>query len=1209
MMRSIKPREFRLAFRSRRASRQLASWLAWLTILGGEAWAATSSMTVVAPDWITDRTRAEARVSIRNPLGTPQTFNLELYLDSPLGRQTLATTPINVAANGQSLHSSWFSTKGLGGANTVRYRITNPSEPEMTGQSPLTIVASQSRAVPLVTAAWFDPGAVLPGVYPQSRAMNAQDVRNEIDAAHAVGVDTLIITYAEYVLNGWGSFYPSQNFSSVASFDVVGTILNQASKNGQRVLVGLGRGNDLYLTFNGFNDAQRNAAALAHDTLVANELWNLYGNEPSFYGWYLTHEANEIGPASQAYYNNTVDMLRTFAADKPVMISPAGTPIISPTILSNSKVDIFTYQDAVGAGYVPYVYTYDPQQRIDTLNSVFGSYATAHAPTNKHLWSNLENWQMNGPSYGNAYPADVTRVLEQLEIEKNHVDVISSYEWFGFAEHPASTVRMGGTRAVDLYNGYRDYYRQTSAALKTVNYVANAGIEQAPVVNGTAPAGWIFAGDGVTQRIVYSSDTPSATATAVNLQIDQDAGLPWLIQDVLVTAGFEYQFSAWAKRLVADPSGGRLAAQVWMLADANSSTILESTALLFTGTTWNFKSSLIATPVGATVARIIFGLQDSAFGVGTGSYLIDGVALVGPEQTIAGDFDDDGDVDGADLLTWQRKIPFTYDAADLSAWRANWGANSEQAAGAASSNVPEPSALCSWSILFIAVSWVRGKLRRSSFQEFLMPFHRRIGIPTCRQQLGFVGVCLIAVSVPLGRPISCSANEPTRPQPPAKSEPFASSITLIPPGPVSNRIEVEVRVSVRNQTIKDATFELVISVERPNGESDPLWATPVQVRANEQELIVRRFEAAELVGKNQITYRLTGPDSFAARGQWPLRVIECETRALPLLQIGWLDPGAVHPNAYPQQRPMNEQDLRDAIDACHAVGMTGLIITYPESIYSGQGLYYPTRVFDGYPAPVAFDVVGTILSQASKNGQKVFVGLGRGPDLLLTWTGFDDPDRIRAAIAHSMKTATELWALYSEEPSFYGWYLTHEANDIAQASRAYYNPMVDFLRTFEADKPVLISPAGTPILSREILAKSKVDVFAYQDAVGSGYVPYENTFDPQRRIKMLKDVYASYADAHRESGKHLWANLEIWQMDGPEYGKSYPPSFERVQTQLDIEKHHVDVITTYEVLGFMERPDSTVALGGQRAIDLFEAYRSYYQATAQRLGMSEPSEE
>jgi hypothetical protein len=440
---------------------------------------------------------------------------------------------------------------------------------------------------------------------------------------------------------------------------------------------------------------------------------------------------------------------------------------------------------------------------------------------------------------------------------------------------------------------------------------------------------------------------------------------------------------------------------------------------------------------------------------------------------------------------------------------------------------------------------------------------------------------------------------------PSEQKTYDSSLSVIPPVPISNHVEFEIRVAVRNQSIKDAKFELVLSIERADGETQPLWATPLEVEPHGQELISKRFPAASFVGKNRITYRLSGPDGFVKNGHWPLHVVDCDDRAVPLLQIGWMDPGAV--KGY-SKHTVTERDLRAAVDAYRDLGMTALIITYPESIYSGSAVYYPSRAFADYGSTVEFDVVGTILNQASKNGQKVFVGLGRGPDLLLTWTGFDDPDRIRTALAHSMKTATELWALYSHEPSFYGWYLTHEANDIAQASRAYYNPMVDFLHTFEADKPVLISPSGTPILSREILAASKVDIFAYQDAVGSGYIPYENTFDPQRRIKMLKDVYASYADAHRESGKHLWANLEIWQMDGPEYGNSYPPKFERVQAQLDIEKDYVDVITTYELLGFMERPDSEVALGGQRASDLFEAYRSYYQATSQRLGMINPSE-
>ncbi len=467
----------------------------------------------------------------------------------------------------------------------------------------------------------------------------------------------------------------------------------------------------------------------------------------------------------------------------------------------------------------------------------------------------------------------------------------------------------------------------------------------------------------------------------------------------------------------------------------------------------------------------------------------------------------------------------------------------------------------------------------------------------------------VAVAFFFGLTTNCATAEREKSPADSNGKQYASSMSVIPPVPISNRIEFEPRVSVRNLTTKNAQFELSLSIKLANGETRPLWGTPLEVKANGQELVARHFASAGYTGKCWIEYQLSGPNGYTERGGWPLEVVACETRSLPLLQIAWIDPGAVLPGNVSSKslhKEVTEQDVRRAIDAYHALGMTALIITYPEAIYSGGGVYYPSRTFADYGSSVKFDVVGTVLNQASKNGQKVFVGLGRGPDLLLTWTGFDDPQRIQASLAHSMKTATELWSLYSHESSFYGWYLTHEANDIAQASSAYYNPMVDFLHSFHADKPVMISPSGTPILSREILAASKVDIFAYQDAVGSGYVPYQNTFDPSRRISMLEDVYSTYAAAHHDSGKHLWTNLEIWQMDGPEYNNSYAPKFDRVKSQLDIEKKHVDVITTYQVFGYMDSPDSEVAFGGQKAVDLFLGYQDYHRATARKLGLIKP---
>jgi T5SS/PEP-CTERM-associated repeat protein len=66
------------------------------------------------------------------------------------------------------------------------------------------------------------------------------------------------------------------------------------------------------------------------------------------------------------------------------------------------------------------------------------------------------------------------------------------------------------------------------------------------------------------------------------------------------------------------------------------------------------------------------------------------VVLSGFSMGVPGDFDHDGDVDGNDLLVWQRGgSPTPLSPADLAAWRANFGASG---AAATSSAVPEPSA-------------------------------------------------------------------------------------------------------------------------------------------------------------------------------------------------------------------------------------------------------------------------------------------------------------------------------------------------------------------------------------------------------------------------------------------------------------------------------------------------------------------------------------
>ena len=57
---------------------------------------------------------------------------------------------------------------------------------------------------------------------------------------------------------------------------------------------------------------------------------------------------------------------------------------------------------------------------------------------------------------------------------------------------------------------------------------------------------------------------------------------------------------------------------------------------------------------------------------------------------LAGDFDNDEDVDGADFLVWQQGFGGSFNASDLDDWQVNYGTSASLAATQA---VPEPTTL------------------------------------------------------------------------------------------------------------------------------------------------------------------------------------------------------------------------------------------------------------------------------------------------------------------------------------------------------------------------------------------------------------------------------------------------------------------------------------------------------------------------------------
>jgi hypothetical protein len=421
--------------------------------------------------------------------------------------------------------------------------------------------------------------------------------------------------------------------------------------------------------------------------------------------------------------------------------------------------------------------------------------------------------------------------------------------------------------------------------------------------------------------------------------------------------------------------------------------------------------------------------------------------------------------------------------------------------------------------------------------------------------------------------------------------------TVVPPGPVSDRAEVEARVGLVNAADGEQQARVVISCDGRR-----LLTETVTVPPRGGRLVRTWWPAAGHAGAHVLSCRVAQGDSVVARGRWPLRVVPADTPALPVFQGGWLDFLGLLSNVYPRNRDAAEQDLRDVIDAMHGLGVGTVIVTYVE--FQGR-FFYPSRLrfhdrdmrAEAAGNWLPYDAVEAVLSQADRRGMHVFLGLGRGGDMGLMATGVHEPDRLRQAVGTSRSVAAELWERYRHHRSLYGWYLTHEMHDLASAS-AYYDPVADFCHALAPDKPVLVAPDGTPVTGPDTLAASHVDIFAYQDAVGAGYVPYEYTYDPERRLASLEQVYADYAQRHRGIGKHLWADLEIWEMAGPDYGNPYPPAWSRVARQLAIETRHVEMVTAYEFLGFMEAPGSSWRLQDRRAEALYRGYDAYRRGLA-----------
>jgi Domain of unknown function (DUF4434) len=417
----------------------------------------------------------------------------------------------------------------------------------------------------------------------------------------------------------------------------------------------------------------------------------------------------------------------------------------------------------------------------------------------------------------------------------------------------------------------------------------------------------------------------------------------------------------------------------------------------------------------------------------------------------------------------------------------------------------------------------------------------------------------------------------------AKTEAFTASLTVIPPAITTPRQLVDIRLGLTNPSAVSqvVTVQFYISVLHPSMRVMPAPHI-ITLAPGSVTLVSTVWAPVAFQGRQHVLavlQRAGHPDMHLT---WPLQIMPVDGLAagVPYFAGAWLELGAL---GFFPLLTITADDIRRVVRRYHERGIRTLIIAYPEF---GGCFYYPSTLplrwhdYTGcafnsrtywYECPAGpkvmdpadhagercpwvaqFDVLDTILSEAERQGMHVILGLGRSGDLSFSLALEDyyiaarngipnliDPvllnRRLGQVATVSQAIAGELWARYGHYHSLYGWVLSHEMTCYDVSRNLYDSVAAALKRRTMPDRPVMVTPyAARTCLQPEAsiphhIRESAVDIFLYQDAVGSSAVSPAYQNDPRQRIAELRTEYAELARWHAGTGKHLWASVEVWR--------------------------------------------------------------------------------
>ena len=432
-----------------------------------------------------------------------------------------------------------------------------------------------------------------------------------------------------------------------------------------------------------------------------------------------------------------------------------------------------------------------------------------------------------------------------------------------------------------------------------------------------------------------------------------------------------------------------------------------------------------------------------------------------------------------------------------------------------------------------------------------------------------------------------------------------TSLTLIPPSPVSDQIALDIRGAVRNSQDTERSWEVAIYLDEVKTETR-LHRETMKVPAKSAAGIRFRWPTQGQAGDHQIIL-VARSDRGVQRISRPLKILASQDRSTGGIDGAWAgichwsEGEGRHWNA--DIKTLSAAQWRELVRGMHGIGLNIINIQelFRNEEYAGrhsiegtgyQGrAFYPSALYPGRMPIAAADPLEAIFSEADELGMHVLPGIG-----MYAWFDYSP-----ASLDWHLKVADEIWTRYGHHPSFYGWKISEEGHgglgfgigSTGEALEQEHRHLIEFFRRFGAhvrrlapDKPVMVARSTHGMRGAE---KTYRELLKHLDILCS-FCFHRMPADDMTG----EEAAALLQSLCDEAGAHLWMNMEVFLFEGGgDTGSALiPRPIDELKSDL-LRFPNFEKILCYQYPGLLTHPDASVKLGGSAAVKLYQEYRHF----------------